>query len=671
MNKIALYRKYRPLKFNEVIGQNAIVKTLASSIVNNNRTHAYIFAGNKGSGKTTVAKIFSKAINCLDSSNGDACNQCSNCNAINEASTTDFVELDAASNNGVEEIRNIINLTNYLPNKLKYKVYIIDEAHMLTTNAWNALLKTIEDPPPYVVFIFATTEYHKIPATIISRCQRFDFLKLQLKDLTTLLNTVCQKENIKIDSDAISIIARMADGAARDALSILDQVSNYSGNNIKCDHIYEIFGLTSIDSKIDFINKILSKNSNEVINIYKTLFEKGINITVFVSDLLDILMDKLIFIKTNDNKLLSILSSEQLDKINNSINENSLLSLINLLSEALNKIKGSSNPKFVFEYYVLKSLSIEDSSHEDTSQINNEIKASNLNINNSSSFSNLEVINIDKTDLVKSEPSEDKWANLKNEIDKKNIEKAKMNNHFETTKSNESDLFKTKELSLTKELYDDINTVKHQNIEEIVANQPTTEFLFANNDKTKPLEYANFIEFEKNNQDTSKNQTTNKLIDNIDQDEKTKKVFHDYDNDFKNNFFAIAANHDSNIKNELNKKLESLKEIASFSDYKQANIFLLAEKFLISSNNGAVLLFDNKPQSINFNNIANDIDFNKYFKENFKCSKTILGIDKKTAILYKDEFKKMSKKDIKDVKILIDNDDKKTLLLDILNDSED
>lgn len=668
MSKIALYRKYRPSKFNEVIGQNAIVKTLASSIVNNSRTHAYIFAGNKGSGKTTVAKIFSKAINCLNSNNGDACNECSNCKAIDEASTTDFVELDAASNNGVEEIRNIINLTNYLPNKLKYKVYIIDEAHMLTTNAWNALLKTIEEPPSYVVFIFATTEYHKIPATIISRCQRFDFLKLQVNDLINLINKICEKENIKIDSDAIPIIARMADGAARDALSIVDQVSNYSGNNIKCDDIYEIFGLTSIDSKIDFLNEILAKNSNKVIDIYKSLFEKGINLTIFVSDLLDILMDKLIYIKTNDNNLLSIISKEQLEKINNLVNDNYLLSLINLLSEALNKIKNSSNPKFVFEYYILKALSIED-----YSQINNEIKTPDLKTKNPIPSLESNINNTEEQYLTKTVVLEDKWANIKQDVNKSEKQKPKKSTLTDTTKLKSNDLFKTKELSLTKELYDDVNELKHKNIEEIVANQPTTEFLFANNEKTKPLEYANFIEFEKTNQDKSKDKTYNKSTENINVKSKqeNKKTFHDYDEDFKNKFFAIAANHDSKIKNELNLIFSSLKEIPSAFDYKQANIFLLAEKFLISSKNGAVLLFNNKSQSINFNNIANDIDFNKHFKDNFKCSKIILGIDKETAILYKDEFKKMNKKDIKDVKILIDNDDKKTLLLDILNDSED
>lgn len=668
MSKIALYRKYRPSKFNEVIGQNAIVKTLASSIVNNSRTHAYIFAGNKGSGKTTVAKIFSKAINCLNSNNGEACNECSNCKAIDEASTTDFVELDAASNNGVEEIRNIINLTNYLPNKLKYKVYIIDEAHMLTTNAWNALLKTIEEPPSYVVFIFATTEYHKIPATIISRCQRFDFLKLQVNDLITLINKICEKENIKIDSDAIPIIARMADGAARDALSIVDQVSNYSGNNVKCDDIYEIFGLTSIDSKIDFLNQILAKNSNKVIDIYKSLFEKGINITIFVSDLLDILMDKLIYIKTNDDNLLSTISKEQLEKINNLVNDNYLLSLINLLSEALNKIKNSSNPKFVFEYYILKVLSIEDYSHT-----NNEIKTPDLKTKNPTPSLESNINNTEEQNLTKTVVLEDKWANIKQDVNKSDIQKPKKSTLTDTTKLKSNDLFKTKELSLTKELYDDVNELKHKNIEEIVANQPTTEFLFANNEKTKPLEYANFIEFEKRNQDKSKEKTYNKLIENINAKlkQENKKTFHDYDEDFKNKFFAIAANHDSNIKNELNTIFSSLKEIPSAFDYKQANIFLLAEKFLISSKNGAVLLFNNKSQSINFNNIANDIDFNKHFKDNFKCSKIILGIDKETAILYKDEFKKMNKKDIKDVKILIDNDDKKTLLLDILNDSED
>ena len=232
-SRIAFYRKYRPKNFSEIIGQKFVIKTLTNSIIKNKKSHAYIFSGPKGVGKTSIAKIFSKAVNCLESDNGDCCNKCDNCILIDKGQAVDVVELDAASNNGVGEVRNIIDTVGYLPNSLKYKVYIIDEAHMLSNAAWNAFLKLVEDPPEYLIFIFATTEPYKFPPTIISRCQRYNFLKLNNLELKEYLLKISEKENIKIDDSSLNKISELSDGSLRDGCSLLDQLDSYTNSNIK------------------------------------------------------------------------------------------------------------------------------------------------------------------------------------------------------------------------------------------------------------------------------------------------------------------------------------------------------------------------------------------------------------------------------------------------------
>ena len=219
----ALYRVYRPKNFNDVIGQEHIVRTLKNQIENNNVGHAYLFCGTRGTGKTSTAKIFSRAVNCTNLHNDEPCNECENCREILEDKTMDVVEIDAASNNSVDDIRELRENVKYSPAKSKYKVYIIDEVHMLSQGAFNALLKTLEEPPSYVIFILATTEPHKIPATILSRCQRFDFKRVTVKDISSRMKYICEKEGIEADEKALNLIARNSQGEIRDALSILDQ----------------------------------------------------------------------------------------------------------------------------------------------------------------------------------------------------------------------------------------------------------------------------------------------------------------------------------------------------------------------------------------------------------------------------------------------------------------
>ena len=259
-----LYRKYRPKNFDEVIGQDIIITTIKNAIKNNKINHAYIFSGPRGTGKTSTAKIIAKTVNCLNLENLKPCNKCVNCTQINNKQSIDIIEIDAASNNGVDEIRELRNNVNLVPSTGKYKIYIIDEVHMLTIGAFNALLKTLEEPPAHVIFILATTELYKIPVTILSRCQKFEFKKISINKIKQKLQEIINLENISIDEEAITEIARLADGGMRDALSILDQVVAYSENKITVKDVHEINGTIPQDELKHFIKYIALKKYNEI-----------------------------------------------------------------------------------------------------------------------------------------------------------------------------------------------------------------------------------------------------------------------------------------------------------------------------------------------------------------------------------------------------------------------
>ena len=357
MSYVALYRSYRPSTFKEVIGQKHVVKTLKNAVMENKTSHAYIFSGLRGIGKTTIARILAKAVNCENPIDGEPCNQCKNCLAIINNETTDIIELDAASNNGVDEMRDILEKVNFLPSYLRQKVYIIDEAHMLSTAAFNALLKTLEEPPAYVMFILATTEPHKIPATILSRCQRFDFQQFTLDELKEEINYICEKEQIKIKPNAVSAIAEAADGGMRDALSILDQASVFASDTITVGDVNSVTGMLSSYKLIDLITNLKNRNATRSIEIVNELINSGKEVGRIVSGIIQFCRDILLYQNVNDATVHKyIYENEDFKKLASEIDGKELFYYIDVLVDVQNKIRFTNSQKIYLEVGIMKII---------------------------------------------------------------------------------------------------------------------------------------------------------------------------------------------------------------------------------------------------------------------------------------------------------------------------
>ena len=347
-----LYRVYRPQRFDEVAGQEHIITTLRHAVEENKIAHAYLFCGPRGTGKTTIAKLLAKAINCTG--NPKPCDECENCKEIASGNHPDVIEIDAASNNGVDEVRNLIDKVKYAPTQGKYKVYIIDEVHMMSTGAFNALLKTLEEPPAHVVFILATTEPHKILPTIISRCQRFDFMKLSLTEIVNRMKSVVEQENYICDDEALEMIAKLADGGMRDALSILEQCLAYNDQHLTVQDVNHIYGIVSLENKIDFIKVLLSKDMKKSLFILDEMKTNGIDIKRLTLDLVDILKDIIIYRNTSDSSILFVLSQYYLDMIVPYISCDEAFAFIDVLMDASEKYAKVINPAVYFELALLK-----------------------------------------------------------------------------------------------------------------------------------------------------------------------------------------------------------------------------------------------------------------------------------------------------------------------------
>lgn len=365
----ALYRKYRPSNFDEVVGQQPIIQTLKNAIVQNRIAHAYLFCGPRGTGKTSIAKIFAKMLNCEDESN-KPCGKCINCKMVQNGSHPDIIEIDAASNNGVDEVRNLIDKVKYAPMQGKYKVYIIDEVHMMTTGAFNALLKTIEEPPAHVVFILATTEPNKVIPTIISRCQRFDFNKVSQKDIEKRLSIVCKEEKIEIDPEAISLIAQLADGGMRDSLSILDQCIAYCSSNITVDNVREIYGVLTTSDIGKLFEHLYAHEVDTLIQQIQECSDKGMDLKRLTSDFITLLKESIILDYSSNSQLVSNTHKEVIEKYLLKSPSPFRFNVLNELMDVFNKYNYASNVLDYLETALLKSIS---NSYEIKSKITHDV----------------------------------------------------------------------------------------------------------------------------------------------------------------------------------------------------------------------------------------------------------------------------------------------------------
>ncbi len=355
MAYVALYRQYRPKTFSEVAGQEHITRTLMNALKNNKVGHAYIFSGPRGTGKTSIAKIFAKAVNCECAPISDPCNTCSICQGINNNTISDVIEIDAASNNSVEEIREIRDKVKYLPSVCKYKVYIIDEVHMLSTSAFNALLKTLEEPPKHVIFILATTEIHKIPPTILSRCQRFDFRAISIEEMTKKIEEIVAKENILITKEAINTIALNAEGGMRDALSLLDQVISFSDGQINEDDVHKVSGSVRTSKLIELMDFLCDKNSTMAMNILDELLSEGKEIPRIIFDLITFCRNILVFKNIRDNRFsLDIFNNEEFVRISKKISNQRIYFYLDILNETQNSIKWTNQKRAFLELAFIK-----------------------------------------------------------------------------------------------------------------------------------------------------------------------------------------------------------------------------------------------------------------------------------------------------------------------------
>ena len=360
----ALYRKYRPTNFDEVVGQTHIIQTLKNAIVQNRIAHAYLFCGPRGTGKTSIAKIFAKTLNCTNSQDAP-CGVCENCKMAANGSHPDIIEIDAASNNGVDEVRNLIDKVKYAPMQGKYKIYIIDEVHMMTSGAFNALLKTIEEPPAHVIFIFATTEPNKVLPTIISRCQRFDFNKVSMHDIKYRLSIVCKNEGIEIDENGLTLIAQLADGGMRDALSILDQCVAYCSSHIDVDDIRKIYGVVTSEDIGKLFYSVYKKDVDSFVKDIQKYSDMGMDIKRLTADFIHMLKDSLILDYSENSTLVSDMNKDMIRKYFKSAPINFRIKCMEELMDTYNKYTYASNAQDYLEASLLKisSYSYESKTH--------------------------------------------------------------------------------------------------------------------------------------------------------------------------------------------------------------------------------------------------------------------------------------------------------------------
>ncbi len=365
----ALYREYRPLVFDDVIGQEHIIRTLKNQIKNDNLSHAYLFCGTRGTGKTTTAKILSRAVNCISKDKEVPCNECEMCVGILDGSNLDVIEIDAASNNSVDDIRELRETVKYTPNSSRYKVYIIDEVHMLSQGAFNALLKTLEEPPSYVIFILATTEPNKIPATILSRCQRFDFKRVAIETIMDRMRDICSKEDVEIEEDALRIVARNGQGSVRDALSILDKCLAFSSEKLTAENVLDLLGAAEPSQLFEFAKSIIDSDIQKSMKLIDDYYMWGKDLKNLVQDtslFFRSLMMVKIFNKADEFIDLTKEYTEKILILSKEVEMKEIIRILGILSELSNSLKYSTNQRITVEIYVMKLSSPSTDSSEES-----------------------------------------------------------------------------------------------------------------------------------------------------------------------------------------------------------------------------------------------------------------------------------------------------------------
>ena len=519
MSYTALYRTFRPKTFSEVVGQDHIKTTLKNQIKAGRVGHAYLLNGTRGTGKTTIAKILSRVINCENPQDGEPCNECEICKAILDGSLTDVVEMDAASNNSVEDIREIRNEVNFLPTRAKYRVYIIDEVHMLSTGAFNALLKTLEEPPEHVKFILATTEPQKLPATILSRCQRFDFKKITTEDIITRLEFICSKNNVKITKDSLKLIAVLSEGAMRDALSILERCIQEGNSDINEDRVRDLVGIPKLISVHNILKSIIENDVERAIEEIEIVKKEG-------KDLINLLWEMIKYSKdilvTKIGKKIEIYNQEEIKKMNEvakEVTKEKLLMIIYKLSEIENNLKQSSQKTILFEAGIINLCNNTETLEERLKKLEDIIIENKINIpkEDKKKVNIIQNISEEKKEINKSENIEEK---LKPKVEKVNNLKSQEFWHNILNKLKENgklmlyaNLLNTRaveinDMTIGIEFPGNLNEFRKNLLEKSENINEIQKLVSIEYGKEMQIKYLNKSEDKKSNKDVNKNKKT-------------------------------------------------------------------------------------------------------------------------------------------------------------------